>query len=111
MTEQTAGPPDEKAVPPAETVAVGNIRIQIRHVPECLNLGEMRALVQQILARSGVHATLEEVEGPYPSPSLVINGSEVTNRPIEHGPSCRLDLPTEEGILAALVERGEDEPR
>ncbi|MDA8069181.1 hypothetical protein [Conexibacter sp. DBS9H8] len=47
--------------------------------------------------------TIEEVEGPYPSPTLLVGGIDVTGRTPAAGPSCRLDLPTEEQIVAALA--------
>ena len=44
----------------------------------------------------------EEIEGPYPSPTLLIDGIDVTGRDPGTEPCCRLDLPTEEDILMAL---------
>jgi hypothetical protein len=50
-----------------------------------------------------LNVTVEELEGPYPSPTLLINGADVTGRPIAAGPSCRLDSPTDDEILGALT--------
>jgi hypothetical protein len=49
-----------------------------------------------------VSATVEEIEGPYPSPTLLINGADVSGRRAEVAPSCRLDVPGAGQILAAL---------
>jgi len=46
---------------------------------------------------------VEQLEGPYPSPALLIDGADVTGKPLVQQPSCRLDLPTEEQIMAALA--------
>jgi hypothetical protein len=78
------------------------LHVQILRVPDCPLVGALRDLVDRCLSRSGLSATIEEIEGPYPSPTLLINGSDVTGRPVTAGPSCRLDSPSEEEILAAL---------
>lgn len=82
--------------------ALGPARIQILRLPDCPRAGRLRSLVEWCVARSGLNATLEEVEGPYPSPTLLINGADVTGRPAGAAPSCRLDIPGEGQILAAL---------
>ncbi|HZT65163.1 MAG TPA: hypothetical protein VFA11_05175 [Acidimicrobiales bacterium] len=79
------------------------LAVQILHVPHCPNVGTVRALVQQALTALYLSATIEEAEGPYPSPTLVINGVEVIPRPDAIEASCRLDLPTEAQILDALA--------
>jgi hypothetical protein len=80
-----------------------DINVQILHVPDCPLVDGLRSLLDRRLSRSGLHVTVEDVEGPYPSPTLLINGDDVTGRPIAEGPSCRLDLPSEEEILTALT--------
>jgi hypothetical protein len=47
---------------------------------------------------------VEELAGDYDSPTLLVNGVDVTGHPRapEGHMSCRLDLPSEEQILAAL---------
>jgi hypothetical protein len=81
---------------------LGSARIQILRLPDCPLAGRLRSLVEWCVARSGVNATLEEVEGPYSSPTLLINGADVTGRRAGGAPSCRLDVPGEGQILAAL---------
>jgi hypothetical protein len=83
-------------------VPAGPARIQILRLPDCPLAERLRSLVLWCLARSGVNATVEEVEGPHPSPTLLINGADVTGRRAGFAPSCRLDVPGEGQILAAL---------
>jgi hypothetical protein len=80
----------------------GNLHVQILHVPDCPLVGALRDRVDRCLSRSGLSAAIEEIEGPYPSPTLLINGTDVTGRPFTAAPSCRLDSPSETEILAAL---------
>ena len=79
------------------------IHIQVLHVPDCPLVKELRGRLDHCLSRRGLNVTVEEIEGPYPSPTLLINGVDVTGRPTTAGPSCRLDSPTEEEILGALT--------
>jgi hypothetical protein len=78
-------------------------RIQLLHVQDCPRVGGLRELVQMSLDTLGSTAMIEEIEGPYPSPTLLINGEDVTGRATGSDPSCRLDLPTTEQILAAIA--------
>jgi hypothetical protein len=80
------------------------IHVQILHVPECPLVGGLRSLLEWCLSRSGLHAAVEEIEGPYPSPTLLIDGVDPTGRPTSAGASCRLDPPTEDEVLAALTQ-------
>lgn len=54
------------------------VSVEILHVAGCPNLDRLRSLVEGGLARLGISATIEEIEGSYPSPTLVINGVDVT---------------------------------
>lgn len=78
------------------------VQIQLLHVPDCPLVDQVRATLRSSLAKTSVEATIEEIEGPYPSPTLLIDGIDVTGRTPEAEASCRLDLPTEEQVLAAL---------
>jgi hypothetical protein len=92
---------------PADARLIGHtgrdVSVQILHVPGCPLVGNLRSLLERCLSRSGLSVTVEEVEGGYPSPTLLINGADVTGGHVGTGPSCRLDLPAEEQILAALT--------
>lgn len=87
------------------------VRIQLLHVPGCPNLGQLRRRVESVISDLGVATVIEEVEGPYHSPTLLVNGEDVTGRPLGSDPSCRLDIPTDEQITAAMRRiSGEAEP-
>lgn len=80
------------------------VKIQILHVCDCALLATARALVDRALVATGVAAaTVECMPGDYPSPTVLINGMEVTGRRLTLGAACRLDLPTDDQLCAALV--------
>ncbi|MGH2884776.1 MAG: alkylmercury lyase [Solirubrobacteraceae bacterium] len=79
------------------------VHIQLLHVPDCPRVEQVRATLRRSLSKANVRATIEQVKGQHPSPTLLIGGIDVTGRTHAAGPSCRLDLPTEDQILAALT--------
>lgn len=79
-----------------------DLPIQILHVADCPLVGGVRQDVQECLDRQGVEAPIEEVEGPYPSPTLLVDGREVTEHLPGVGPACRLDLPSRDQITRAI---------
>jgi hypothetical protein len=83
------------------------VGIQILYVAGCPLVAGVRETVRRSLARAGVRAVVEERVGDYPSPTLLIDGRDVTGRPQrrEARGACRLDLPTERQVLAALGRR------
>jgi hypothetical protein len=78
------------------------LRIQILHVTHCPLVARVRHDLQECLDGAGVDALIEEVEGPYPSPTLLVGGRDVTERPPGAGPACRLDLPSRDQISRAI---------
>lgn len=82
------------------------VRIQILQVPGCPLVGRVRETVQRVLARGRVRAEIEELVGDYPSPSLLIDDRDVTGRSPGECSACRLDLPTEDQVVAALCDVG-----
>jgi hypothetical protein len=59
--------------------------------------------VRRSLARVDCGALIEELEGDYPSPTLLIDRIDaVTGEPAALHPACRLDLPIEDQVVAAL---------
>ena len=86
------------------------VTVHILHVADCPNVEQVRTRVERSLTRLGLIATITEVEGAYRSPTLLINGMDVIPRPASSEASCRLDLPTEAQIGAAL-ERSTVDPR
>ncbi|MGH9298456.1 MAG: alkylmercury lyase [Acidimicrobiales bacterium] len=85
------------------SIAEPVLHVELLHVPDCPLVDSVRALLQRCILRSGLHVFVENLEGPYSSPTLLVNGGDVTGRPTAEQPSCRLDLPTEEEILTSLT--------
>lgn len=79
------------------------MRIQLLHVPGCPTTGQVRACLHECLQQAGFSVVIEESEGPYPSPTLLVDGVDVaTGPPLTGTTCCRLDLPTHEQITTAL---------
>jgi hypothetical protein len=84
-----------------------NPRIVLLSVPGCPLRDRVRLVLEECLAEAGMTATIEEREGAYPSPTLLIEGLDVTSAELRIGPPCcRLDLPTRGQIHAALARTG-----
>lgn len=85
-------------------------RVQLLHVPDCPLVEEVRGTLRQALARAGGEVRIEELEGDYPSPTLLVDGIDVvTGQPVARYRACRLDLPTEDQVVAALTEVHDDD--
>jgi hypothetical protein len=85
--------------------------VQILHVPECPLLPAAREAVHRAAAALGAKVDIEEVEGVFPSPSVVVGGSDVTGRSLSGGACCRLDLPTDDQLRDALQRAMSAQPR
>lgn len=79
------------------------ISVKLLYVADCRLIDQLRANLRDCLTCSGASVVIEELEGPYPSPTLLIDGADVTGRAVVQQPSCRLALPTKEQIMAALA--------
>ena len=77
--------------------------VQLLHVPDCPLADRLRAVVRRCLDDAAISIPIEDREGPYPSPTLVVDGLDVTTgtEPAAYA-SCRLDLPSCTQILDAL---------
>ena len=83
------------------------VRVRIMHLPDCPLLERLRANLRQALTASGVSVEVEEREGAYPSPTMLVNGHDVlTGQPLAPGACCRLELPTAAQIADALGQGG-----
>jgi hypothetical protein len=78
------------------------VHITLLHVPDCPLVDGVRATVRNALTTTGIEAIVEEVKGPYASPTLLVDGGDVTGALSHDTTSCRLDLPTEAQVLTAL---------
>lgn len=82
---------------------IGGARIQILQVPDCPLVDRLVDDVEHCLTQVGVDEPVEIVVGDHPSPTLVMDGLDVvTGRPVEGEPRCRMDLPSQHQILAAV---------
>lgn len=85
------------------TAATTPVLIQLLHVPDCPLLDQVRGTLRDCLARTSVAVEVAELEGSYPSPTLVIDGLDVTTgAPPLDQVCCRFDLPTDTQVLQAL---------
>ncbi|MGI5175337.1 hypothetical protein ACQEVZ_03280 [Dactylosporangium sp. CA-152071] len=76
--------------------------VELRAVPDCPNLNATRDLLRACLVEAGLPVTVLERVGDYPSPSVLVDGRDVTGAD-PHGPAaCVLRPPTGEQIRAAL---------
>lgn len=68
-------------------------RIELRHVPECPNVEKTRILLRDVVNALDLQIEIDEREGDYPSPSVLVDGVDVMGDPGFGGGGCRLDLP------------------
>jgi len=78
------------------------ISVELRAVPDCPNLPATRQLLHDLLANFAGSWTLTEREGDYPSPSILVNGADVTGADPNSPAACVLHPPTAAQIRAAL---------
>jgi hypothetical protein len=81
----------------------GPVRVQLLHVPDCPLTGRVRDALYDCIRHVGFSVRVEELEGAYPSPTLVVDGIDVATgaRPSREI-CCRLDVPTCAQIVTAL---------
>ena len=77
-------------------------RIELRYFAGCPHAEMARRLLQACLKKLALDVPIEEKEGDYPSPTVLIDGFDVTGAAAMSGRLCRVDLPTEAQILSAL---------
>ncbi|GAB5008923.1 hypothetical protein MAHJHV63_33920 [Mycobacterium avium subsp. hominissuis] len=83
--------------------ARGPVQVQLLHVPDCPLVGRLRETLSDCLHQLAFAVRIEELEGAYPSPTLLVEGVDVaTGAPPSHETCCRLDLPTCAQITSAL---------
>ncbi len=78
------------------------MKIELLHVPGCPHVANARRLLQECLAELKITAHVEEHQGAYPSPTILLDGRDVMGGSMGDRAACRLDQPTREAILAAL---------
>ena len=78
------------------------IRVELLHISDCPHTAAARSLLHSCLQEVGLQAGFTEREGPFPSPTIRINGVDVMGAPSSMAAACRLDVPTRERVLAAI---------
>ena len=75
---------------------------ELRAVPDCPNLDSTRNRLRACLAEAGLPVTVVERIGEYPSPSVLVDGRDVTGADPDGAAACVLQPPSAEQIRAAL---------
>jgi glutaredoxin len=78
------------------------MKIELLHVPDCPHSDAARALLNECLTELRLEAAIEDKEGAYPSPTILVNGVDVMGAPAFNAAACRLDVPTRHSLLVAL---------
>lgn len=83
------------------------MEVELLLVPDCPNGPGARAVVAACLDRLGLDVPVRERVGEFASPTVLVDGMDVMTG--VHGAArartCRLDVPTEARVLAALRAR------
>lgn len=82
------------------------MKIELLHVASCPHLEEARQILRSCISELGIDATIEERQGPFPSPTILIDGVDVMGEPEAQGAMCRLDRPDAQRVMAALRAAG-----
>jgi hypothetical protein len=89
------------------------MRIELLTSPGCPNAEATRKMLTDCLSSLGIDVPIIDRVGRYPSPTVLVEGVDVTRPEAEApiGDACRLDLPTPQRVLGAVRphERGQDQ--
>ena len=78
------------------------MRVELHYFQGCPHADAARTLLERCIQQLGVRVPILELEGDYPSPSILVDGRDVMGEPPMTERCCRLDVPTERAVLAAL---------
>lgn len=76
--------------------------IEFLYFDGCARAPAARGLLDRCLEKLGLTIAVDARTWDGPSPTIRINGVDVMAVPPPHVRACRLDIPTEEGLLDAL---------
>lgn len=79
-------------------------RVELRRLADCPLAAQVRRALRKAVRATRTRVVLEEIVGPFASPTLVVDGRDVTGATPMPGPACRLDLPTDAQIRSALIQ-------
>jgi hypothetical protein len=78
------------------------MKIELLHVSDCPHVDAARTLLSECLTELQLEVAVEDKEGAYPSPTILVNGVDVMGAPASMSAACRLDVPTKPRLLFAL---------
>ncbi|BBU20669.1 hypothetical protein [Mycobacterium xenopi] len=82
------------------------MRIELLTSPGCPNAATARKIITDCLADLGIELPILERIGPFPSPTVLVDGFDVMRAArAQVGHACRLDLPTAQQVCDALRAR------
>jgi hypothetical protein len=83
------------------------MRVELLLAPDCPNAVAARAVLVDCLTGLGLPTAVRERVGAYPSPTILVDGVDVMTGRVGAPPmqACRLDVPTESRLQAALRAR------
>jgi hypothetical protein len=90
------------------------MRVELLHHAGCRSAPAAHQLVRECLSALGLpDPVLARVGDEYPSPTVLVNGTDVMRPPAElsEASACRIDVPTRERVLAVLRANLAAEPR
>jgi hypothetical protein len=81
------------------------MRVELLVSPDCPNAAAARTVLEACMARLGLAVPVAERVGDYASPTILVDGIDVMTGGVGAPPTqaCRLDVPTEARVLAALL--------
>jgi hypothetical protein len=80
----------------------GGMKIELLHVPGCPHVDAARELLSGCLTELHLQVAVEDKEGAYASPTILVNGVDVMGALAFTAAACRLDVPTKPRLLVAL---------
>jgi hypothetical protein len=82
-----------------------SMRVELLQHQGCRSAPRTHQLVQQCLTALVIRTPVLVRVGDYPSPTVLVNGTDVMGRApaLTSTRACRLDVPTRDQILAALT--------
>jgi hypothetical protein len=93
------------------------VRVELVYFAGCPNVAPMRELLRRCLDNLELHSPIVEVNTDAPgvadayrrmgSPTILVDGADVLGGEAASAESCRLQLPTEADLFAALEGRRE----
>ena len=80
------------------------MRVELLHHAGCRRAPAAHQLVRECLIALGLQDPVRVRVGDYPSPTVLVNGTDVMRPAAElsEASACRIDVPTRERVLAVL---------